>query len=63
VLATKVDGVIMVIRAGRTRRELAQKAKALLDKVNANLLGVVLNNVKYDVSLHHYYADQSRGGE
>ncbi|MBI2305617.1 MAG: CpsD/CapB family tyrosine-protein kinase [Chloroflexi bacterium] len=57
VLATKVDGVLLVISAGTTRREMAQQAKGLLDKVNAHLIGVVLNNVKYDVSLHHYYAD------
>ncbi len=58
VLASKVDGVMMVIYAGRTKRELAKKAKALLDKVNANIIGVVLNNVKYDSSLHKYYAEQ-----
>jgi non-specific protein-tyrosine kinase len=57
VMASKVDGVILVIRAGRTKRDLAQKAKALLDKVNANLIGVVLNNVKYDTTVHQYYAD------
>jgi len=56
VLATRMDGVLLVLRAGRTKRELAQKAKAILEKVNANLVGVVLNNVKYDSSLHHYYA-------
>ncbi len=58
ILASKVDGVMLVVYAGRTRRELAKKAKALLDKVNANLLGVILNNVKYDASLHKYYAEQ-----
>lgn len=57
VLASRVDGVILVIKAGETKRELAQKAKALLEKVNANLLGVVLNNVRYDASLHRYYAE------
>ncbi len=56
VLATRVDGVLLVIRAGKTRREMAQKAKALLEKVNAHILGVVLNNVKFDSSLHQYYA-------
>ena len=60
VLATRVDGVLLVIKAGKTRREMAQRAKAVLEKVNANLLGVVLNDVKYDVSLHEYYADQDR---
>lgn len=58
ILATRVDGVLLVVNAGKTKRELAKKAKALLEKVNANLLGVVLNNVKFDSSLHHYYAEQ-----
>jgi non-specific protein-tyrosine kinase len=60
VLAAKVDGVLLVVYAGKTRREMAKKARALLDKVNANLLGVVLNNVKYDASLHRYYAEQEQ---
>lgn len=55
VLATRVDGVLLVVSAGKTRRELAQRAKGLLDKVNAPLLGVVLNNVKYEPKIHHYY--------
>lgn len=55
VLATRVDGTLLVVSAGRTRRELAQRAKNLLEKVNAPLLGVVLNNVKYEPKIHHYY--------
>ncbi|MCS6801558.1 MAG: polysaccharide biosynthesis tyrosine autokinase [Chloroflexota bacterium] len=57
VLATRVDGVLLVVMANKTKRELAQKARAALEKVGANLIGVVLNNVKYDTSLHNYYAD------
>ena len=60
VLATKVDGVLLVIKAGKTKRELAKRAKALLDKVNANLVGVVLNNVKLDANLHHYYGQEEK---
>jgi non-specific protein-tyrosine kinase len=56
VLSTKVDGVLLVINAGGTKRDYARAAKARLEKVNANLLGAVLNNVKFDVSLHRYYA-------
>ena len=56
VLATKVDGVLLVINAGGTKRDYARAAKARLEKVNANLLGAVLNNVRFDVSLHRYYA-------
>jgi non-specific protein-tyrosine kinase len=56
VLASKVDGVLLVISAGKTKRDLAQKAKAMLEKVNARIVGVVLNNAKYDTSIHDYYA-------
>lgn len=58
VLATKVDGVVLVIQANRTKRDVAQRAKAQLEKVGANLIGVVLNSVKYDTSIHNYFADQ-----
>ncbi|TKJ31324.1 MAG: capsular biosynthesis protein [Chloroflexi bacterium B3_Chlor] len=61
VLSSEVDGVLMVINAGGTKRDHAQKAKALLDKVNAHLVGAVLNNVKIDTSLHRYYAEQKGG--
>jgi capsular exopolysaccharide synthesis family protein len=44
VLATRVDGVLLVIQAGKTKRDRAREAKRLLEKVNANLIGVVLNN-------------------
>jgi non-specific protein-tyrosine kinase len=56
VLATKVDGVLLVINADGTKRDYAKAAKARLEKVNAHLLGAVLNNVRFDVSLHRYYA-------
>lgn len=60
VLASKVDGVLLVIRAGTTKRDHAQRAKALLEKVNARLVGAVLNNMRMDISLHRYYAEQKR---
>lgn len=56
VLSSKVDAVLLVISAGKTKREHAKKAKALLDKVNARLIGAVLNNVKGETSLYQYYA-------
>ena len=56
VLASKVDGVLLVFSAGRTKRDHAQKAKALMEKVNARLVGVVLNNVRADSNLQSYYA-------
>lgn len=56
VLASKVDGVLLVFCAGRTKRDHARKAKALLEKVNARLIGVALNNVRFDSTLQTYYA-------
>lgn len=43
VLAPLVDGVILVIRLGRTTRERLQRASTALARVNATILGVVPN--------------------
>ncbi|MCX7681014.1 MAG: CpsD/CapB family tyrosine-protein kinase [Anaerolineae bacterium] len=44
VLGTKVDGVLLVVCAGRTRREHLQRAIALLERVHVRIVGAVLNN-------------------
>jgi capsular exopolysaccharide synthesis family protein len=43
VLATKVDGVILVVEADRTPVSEAEAAKRQLDRVGARILGLVLN--------------------
>jgi len=43
----KVDGIIMVILAGKTRRQIAIKAKETMEDAGGKLLGVVLNRRKY----------------
>lgn len=43
-LASKLDGVLLVMTAGKTRRDQAQQAHELLEKVKSNVLGVVLTN-------------------
>ena len=48
ILAPKVDGIVLVVGAGRTKRDLARQAKEHLERVNANILGVVLNGVRAD---------------
>ena len=53
VLAPRVDGVILVIDPNKTKRAALQHSIEQLKQVNANLLGVVLNNVK--ISRSHYY--------
>ena len=48
-LASVVDGVVLVVRAGYTRWEVAQNAKRKLATAQANLLGVALNRRKIDI--------------
>jgi capsular exopolysaccharide synthesis family protein len=57
IVATKTDGVIMVIDSGKVKREMAMKAKANLDHVKARILGVILNNMdrKNAESYYYYY--------
>jgi capsular exopolysaccharide synthesis family protein len=55
VLGAKMDGVLLVVSAGKTKRDHALRAKLILQKGNAKVLGVVLNNVKFDGSLYKYY--------
>ncbi len=53
ILSTKSDGTILVVRAERTKKESVQNAINLLKKVNANIIGTVLNGI--DVSRNKYY--------
>ena len=46
ILSTKVDGIILVVRAARTKKDVVIEAKNLLDKVGANIIGTVLYAVK-----------------
>ena len=54
VLARRLDGVLLVIKVGRTRRDMAQRARDQLERVNANILGVVLVDVTGDDKLYRY---------
>jgi capsular exopolysaccharide synthesis family protein len=55
ILSPRVDGVLLVVNAGKTRRDLAVKARDILQQINANILGVVLNNAEVDKSAYSYY--------
>lgn len=55
VLASKVDGVVLVIGAGIVRPEIANQAKELLQKARGNILGVVLNRVEIESKYASYY--------
>ena len=40
--ASQVDGTLLAVTAGRTKREQAQRAKGVLEKVQTNIVGAVL---------------------
>jgi len=55
-LATLVDGVLLTVSAGHTRRDDAQRAVDLLGKVGARLVGAALVNAPADAELRKYLA-------
>lgn len=58
ILSRVVDGVILIARADSTTKQALNYAKQNLENVNANIIGVVLN----DVDAHaHGYGGYSRG--
>ena len=54
-MATAVDGVIVVARAGDTSRKALNTVITTLARLRANLVGVVLNEVHREVSAGYYY--------
>ena len=54
-----MEGVLLVLEAGKIRREAARHAVESLQRVGANLVGVVLNAVPaHNGSLYYYKYDQ-----
>ena len=47
IMSSKVDGVILVIESGKTRRPVAIRAKQELEEAGAKVLGIILNRRKY----------------
>ena len=67
-LSTRMDGVILVMRAGRTRLENARNALNALKQVHARVLGVVLNGTGRSTQDYYYryrtdYGVQRKAGE
>ncbi|MCC7354738.1 MAG: polysaccharide biosynthesis tyrosine autokinase [Anaerolineae bacterium] len=54
VLSSLADGVLLVLESGKTRRNVAKRALEALSRVNAKIIGVVLNRVPVDDSRYYY---------
>lgn len=60
VLASKVDGVLLVIQPGKTHAEAARTMLAQLNRAGAHVVGVVLNRVsRKNGSYYGYYRYES----
>ncbi len=55
ILSRLVDGVVFILRAGETKRDVARQARELLESVEAPILGGVLNSVNFEKDKYYYY--------
>ncbi len=65
ILSTMVDGVVLVVHAGRNKRNAVQRACRELSAVGARIFGIVLNNVNmkregYADYQYYYYGYSSK---
>jgi len=49
-LGAKLDGVLLVIRAGQTRRDQASRARQALERVHVRILGAVMTNSPHEAN-------------
>jgi capsular exopolysaccharide synthesis family protein len=64
-MATATDGVLVISRAGETRRKAVSSVLAALERIRANVIGIVLNQMKRDTSSEEgygYYGYYYRSG-
>ncbi|MEP7212230.1 MAG: polysaccharide biosynthesis tyrosine autokinase [Acidobacteriota bacterium] len=54
-IASMVDGVILVVHSGKSSRQVVRRARQLLQDVGARIFGVVLNNVEASSQDNYYY--------
>lgn len=65
-ISSEVDGVILVLLAGKTPRSVAKRAGDILRDANANIIGVVVNNLSevlpyyYDYKYYGYHEREDR---
>ncbi|HXF43532.1 MAG TPA: polysaccharide biosynthesis tyrosine autokinase [Pyrinomonadaceae bacterium] len=54
-IASMVDGVILVVHSGRSSRQVVRRARQLLQDVGAKIFGVILNKVNLNSKENYYY--------
>ena len=56
ILGSKMDGALLVMRAGHARRDHAMRANDLLSQAHVRVVGCVLTNAPHDASVGGYYS-------
>lgn len=54
-LSSLVDGVILVVHAGKSSRQVVRRSRQLLQEIGSRVFGVVLNNVNLNTKDNYYY--------
>lgn len=54
ILGSQVDGVLMVIQAGRTQRGIVRRASELLHQAHSKIVGHILTNIEYHLPEYIY---------
>lgn len=68
ILASEVDGVLLVVQYRKYPRSISLRAKRMLENVGTNVVGVVLNNINilrddYYYYYHSYYSHYDRSDD
>jgi succinoglycan biosynthesis transport protein ExoP len=58
-MVSRVDGVVMIYKVGKTSKDMLKMAKSRLEHANARILGIVLNQIKAEeqvgASAYHFH--------
>ena len=55
IIASRMDGVVLVLQVGQTRKAAVKHAQELLQRARARVIGVVFNRVQQRKSGYYYY--------
>ena len=60
ILSTKADGLLLVVRAGVTKKDSVMNSVNIIKKVNWNIIGTVLNGVDNSRNKYYYYYGEEK---
>jgi len=55
ILASEADTTMFIIQAGKTKRQVAMHAKQILKNIDADIFGVIINEIDYAKQYGYYY--------